>query len=170
MSDVQVRFAGDSAGIYHQNFLSSWMIGTRKEEVPMLVPTTETSIIANNQPATTVRNGVIQTPQPLNMPTMQDFVTVTTPYNMGANRIPRRVRKNGIYGSTPVTSDSGTSAFSCCPIPTPPSICIWNGSIGNIGKTTTPNFRETIELHTSIDRIFFNDYNVPSVVIHIPRD
>ena len=40
-SDVQVQFAGDPAGISHQNLLSSRKIGIRNKEVPVLAPPTE---------------------------------------------------------------------------------------------------------------------------------
>ena len=62
MSEVQVQFAGDSAGIYHQKLLSGKMVGIRHEEVLVLVPSTKPVIIANNQPAMPVGTGVIQTP------------------------------------------------------------------------------------------------------------
>ena len=109
------------------------MIGTRKEEVPMLVPTTETSIIANNQPAMTVSTGVINKPQVLKMPMMQEFIVDTTPYNTVANRTPRRVRRAGGDGSTPAVSGSVTSDVSRFPSPNPPYVCIWKGGISNKG-------------------------------------
>ena len=70
-SDVPVQFAGNSAVIYHQTLLSGRMIGIRHEEVPVLVPPMEPSIIANNQPAMNVSTGVIQAPQDLKTPTLQ---------------------------------------------------------------------------------------------------
>ena len=68
-SDVQVQFAGDSAGVSHQNLLSGPMIGIRQKEVPVLIPPMEQSIFSNNEPAITVSTGVIQTQQALKTPT-----------------------------------------------------------------------------------------------------
>ena len=70
-SDVQVQFAGNSAGISHQNLLSGRMIRIGQDEVPVLVTLTEPIIFANNKPAMTISTGVIQTPQAPTMPTMQ---------------------------------------------------------------------------------------------------
>ena len=36
--DIQVQFAGDIAGISYQKLLSSWRIGIKHEEVPVLYP------------------------------------------------------------------------------------------------------------------------------------
>ena len=69
--DLQVQFAGNSARIFHQNLLSGRMIGIRQEEVPVLFPLTEPIIAAKNQLGMTISNGVIQTPQALNVPTMK---------------------------------------------------------------------------------------------------
>ena len=73
-------------------------------------------------------------------------------------------------GSTPAASGIGTSAVDSCPSPTPPYVCIQNGRIRDIGQNTTPNFRETIEFHTSIDRRLSSYYNVSSIVSQILRD
>ena len=89
---------------------------------------------------------------------------------MGDKKTPQRVSKTGIDGSTPAVSGSGTSDIASCHNPTSPSVCIWNGSIGNIRQTTTPNSRETSEFHTSFDRIFSNYYNAPSIGRHILHD
>ena len=143
------------------------MIGIRHDEVPVLVPRTE-PIIKKNQPAMTLRTGVIPVPQALNMPAMEEGIAVTTVYKKGTNRNPWIVIRNGIDGSTPASGDSGTSAVdgsttavSFCPSLTPLyEIC--NSSIENIRQTTTPSFRETSELNTLIDRILYNDSNAPS--------
>ena len=95
---------------------------------------------------------------------------VTTPYNTGSNSNPRRFIRTGIYGYIPADIVSGTSVVDRYPIPIPPSFCICNVSIGNIGQTTNPNFRETSELHVSIDIIFSNDSNVLSVGSQILHD
>ena len=95
---------------------------------------------------------------------------VATQYNTRANRTPWRVSRTVIDGCTASASGSGTSDISSCPSLTPPSLCIWNGVIGDIGQTTTQKFRETCELHASIDRIFSNDSNALSVGIQILRD
>ena len=89
---------------------------------------------------------------------------------MGVNRTNRRVSRTGVKGSNPSDSGSGNSAVDRCPSPTPPYICICNGSIGNIGQNTTPNFRETSELHAYIDRRLSNDYNAPYVGSQIIHD
>ena len=118
----------------------------------------------------TVSTGVIQAPQALNTPATQEFISVTTPYNMGVNRTNRRVSRTGVKGSNPSDSGSGNSAVDRCPSPTPPYICICNGSIWNIGQTVNgsiPSLRDTSKFHTSIDGRFPNDYNVMSVVSQI---
>ena len=81
---------------------------------------------------------------------------------------PRRVIRTGVDGSTPSNNPpsnngSGTSDIDSCPSSTPPYVCIWNGSIGNIGQNNIPTFRETSEFHPSIDRILSNDSNAPSI-------
>ena len=86
--DVQVHFAGDIAGISHQKLFGGWMIRIRQEEVPVLVSPMQQSIIVNNQPAMNVRTGIIQTPQTLKTPLMQEFIAFTTSYSMGENRTP----------------------------------------------------------------------------------
>ena len=68
----------------------------------MLVPPMELSTITNNQPAMTVRNGVIQTPPDIKLPMIQEFIAVTTLYNTGVNRTPWIIIRTGINGSTPV--------------------------------------------------------------------
>ena len=83
---------------------------------------------------------------------MQEFFVFTTLYNTVANRTPRRVIRAGINWFTSSDNGSGTGDVASCPNPTVTSICIWNGRIGNIGKTTDTKFRETRELHTSMDR------------------
>ena len=77
----------------------------------------------------TVITGFIQTPHTLKTPTIQELIPVTTPYNAGVNRNPQRVTRTGIDGSTPDESSSETSAVASCTSTTPPSVCIWNGSI-----------------------------------------
>ena len=90
--------------------------------------------------------------------------------NTGENKTTQRVSSTGINGYTTAASDSGTSAVASFPSPTPPSVFNWNGIIGNIQQTATPKFREISELQTSIDRIFYNDYNAPSWIILLPMD
>ena len=92
---------------------------------------------------------------------------------MNINRTPRRIVRTGINGYTPASNFSGTSAVAIYPRPTPPSVCICYGIIGNIRKTvtgTTPYFRDIIGLHTYIELIFPNDSNLPSVGSQIVRD
>ena len=93
-----------------------------------------------------------------------------TPYSTGLNITPHRVSRTDLDGSTPVASYSGNSALASCPSPIPIYVCIWNGIIGNIGQTNTPNFRETSENHVSIHRIFSNYSNVPSIGSQILYD
>ena len=123
------------------------MIGIIHEEVPVLVTPTEPSIITNNQLAITVSTGVIQALHAFKTPATQEFITVTTPYNMGANRTPQIFIRTGVDDYSPAVSGSVTRAISSCASPTPPYVCIWNESVGNIGKTTTPKFTETSELN-----------------------
>ena len=135
----------------------------RHEEVPVKFPPKETNIIVKNQLAMKFSTGGIQAPQALYIPATQELIVVMTKYNTGENKTTQRVSCTGINGSNTAASDSGTSAVASFTSPTPPSVLNWNGSIGNIRKTDTPNFRETSELQTSIDRIFSNDYNAPPV-------
>ena len=122
MSDVKVQFVGNSAGISHQNLFSGRMISIIQEEVPVLVPPTEPSIVANNQLAMTVSTGVIQTPQALKTTMMQEFILDTTLYNMGVNRNPWRFIRASIDGSTPDTIGSGPSTVDICPSTSPPFV------------------------------------------------
>ena len=78
-----------------------------------------------NQPDMNVRNGFIQAPKAIKMPVMQEFVTVTTPYNT----INWRFISIGVNVSTPASSGSVNNYVASCPSPTPPSVCIWNGRI-----------------------------------------
>ena len=119
------------------------MIGIRQEEVPVLVPHMEPSIVLKNKHDMTISTGFIQAPQVNKPPVMQELVLVTTLYNMGENRNPRRVRRTNVDVSTPDSSGSGTSDVASCPRTTPCFVFIWNGSIGNMMQTTTPNFRAT---------------------------
>ena len=115
----------------------------------MLAPPTETIIGANNEPALTISNGFAQAPKELNMPTMEEFIAITTAYNAGENRTPRRVNRTGIDGSIPVTSGtssvyvSGTSAVCNITPPYDPHYVLWNKRIGNMRQTNTSNIRET---------------------------
>ena len=136
----------------------------------MLVPPTEPSIIANNQPAMTVVTGVIQAPQALKTPAKQEFIVCTTPYNTGANRTTCRFIRTEIDGYILAAIGSGTSFVAIRPSPTPHSFYIWNGRIVNIGQTNTPSFRETSGLHASIDIILSNDLNAPSAGSQILYD
>ena len=174
VSDVQVQLAGDLDEISHQKLLSDQVIGVRQEEFLVLVPPKEPIVIVSNQPAMTKRTGVIQTPQALKKPTMQELIADTAPYSiMNVNMNPQRINSTGIDGSTSSTSGSGTIAVAICISKTPPYFFSCNGSIGNIRKAvtgTTPYFRDTSYLHTSIDRILTNYSNVPSVISQILRD
>ena len=132
------------------------MIRIRQEEVPVLVFPKEPSIYCSFQAIKT--------------PTVQEFIADTAPYNTGANRTPWRFIRTGINGSIPSASGIVARVVTICTIPNPPYLCIWNGTIGNIRQTTTPNFRETSEFHTSIYRILSNDSNAWSLGSNILRD
>ena len=73
-SDLQVQFAGFSAGISHQNLLIKRAIGTRQEDVLVLVPPTEPIIVANNQPDRSNNTGVIHMPHELKMPKIKELI------------------------------------------------------------------------------------------------
>ena len=166
MSDTQVQFTVDPDRISHQNLLSGHMTGIRQEEVPVLVQPTEMSIAAKNKADMTISTGVIHTRQVLKTPTMKEFIMDTTPYRTGAKSTPKIMIRTGIDGSTPDVSGNVISAVDICPSTTPTYVCIWNGSIGNIGKTVTgtkPSFRDTSELHTYIGGILTNNSNFLSV-------
>ena len=92
----------------------------------------------------TFSTGVIQTPQMLKTPALQEFIAVTAPNDTGAKRTPRIVRSTSINGSTSSASFSITSSVYGCPSPNPPSFCIWNVIIVDIGQTTTSNFKELV--------------------------
>ena len=170
MSDKQVQFAGDPAEISHQNLLSIRKIRIRHEELPLLNPPTERIIGVKNRMAFTISAGFVQAPQALKTPTTEEVILVTTAFNKGANKTPRIFFRTEIYGTKPATSSSGISAVVSCPSPTPPSGCIWKGSIGNIRLTTTPNFSKSSEFNTPIDIILINDYIFPSFRSTIHRD
>ena len=114
--------------------------------------------------------GVIQGSQALKMPVMQKFIVVTTLCNTAENRTPLIVSRTENDFFTPAASSSGHSAVSSCPILIPPSVCICNGSIGNIRHTDKPNVSETSEFNTSIDRILSNYFIAPYVVSQILCD
>ena len=92
---------------------------------------------------------------------------------MGVNRTNRRVSRTGVKGSNPSDSGSGNSAVDRCPSPTPPYICICNGSIWNIGQTVNgsiPSLRDTSKFHTSINIILTNYSNAPFIGSQILHD
>ena len=74
MSGVQVQFAGNPARKAHQILLIIRNIGIRHEEVPVLAPPMETSTGANNQPALTISNNIVQDPKVLKTPTIEEFI------------------------------------------------------------------------------------------------
>ena len=180
MSDVQVQFASDPAGKTHQNLLSIQKIRIRQEEVPVLDPLIETNIVADNQKALKTSTGIVQAPKAIKTPKMEESITVMTAYNTGANRNPRRVIWTGVDDSTPVTSGtraidgstpvSGGSISSAVFTISPPPSIIWKGSIGNIRKTTTPNFKKPSELNAPVDRTLTSYYISQSPRSKILRD
>ena len=107
----------------------------------MLDTSTEPSIGANNQLDLTISTVVVQAPQALKTPTMEEVIAIMNAQNMGVNRTHRRVSRTDIDGNTPSPSSSGISAEGSCPSPTPPYGCIWKGIIENIRQTTTPTFQ-----------------------------
>ena len=98
----------------------------------------------------TVSTGVIQVPQALKTPVMQEFVACMASYNTGLNRTLRRVNRIGIDGNKPYPSSSVISSVVSCPSPTPPSGLIWNGSIVNIQGNTATNSMDSSELNAPI--------------------
>ena len=136
----------------------------------MLDPPFEPSIDADNQPDLTISTGVAQAPQALKTPAMKELVVDMDFYNTGANRNPQIVSNTAIYGTTTVTSSSEIIAVDICISPTPPSGCIWNGSIINLQKNTTPSLSNYSELNAPIDRRSTNDSISPSIISQILRD
>ena len=135
----------------------------------------ELSIGANNLPALTIRTGVLEDPKVIKTPTMEELIAIATAYNTGVNRNHQIVISTGIDGSTPVTSRTrdiygGSVTSYVCPIPLPPSGCIWKESIGNIRQNTTPNFRKYSKFNAPIDRILTNYSIFPSVRSQILHD
>ena len=116
-----------------------------------------------------VSTGVIQAPQALKIPVMQEFIAVTTPYNTREKRTPQRVSRTGINGSTLVTSGNRAVVVSgiiyVCPSPPPfaPPYVILDSSIGKIRQNNTPKLRDTNELNAHINRNLTNDPIVLSV-------
>ena len=157
VNDVQVQFVGDLAWISHQNLLRIREIRIRHKEVPVLHPPMEPSISANNQLNLTISIGFVQALQALMTPTTDEVITFTTVHNTVANMTPWRVISTGIDGTLLDLSRSEMSAVASCPSTTPPSGCIWNGSIGNTCQTTIPNFRNFSELNAPTERRFTND-------------
>ena len=115
----------------------------------MLAPLEESRIGTNNQPVLTISTGVVQAPKALRQPVMEKVIAITTAYNVGENRTPQRISKNGIDGSNTVTSGTravdGSVISAVCKSTPPctPTFVLWNNIIGNIRKTTTPKLRET---------------------------
>ena len=56
----------------------------------------------NNQPALTIITGVVQAPKVIKTPMIEEFIAITTEYNMGSNRTPQRTSRTGVEPSTPV--------------------------------------------------------------------
>ena len=102
----------------------------------MLAPLEESRIGTNNQPVLTISTGVVQAPKALRQPVMEKVIAITTAYNVGENRTPQRISKNGIDGSNTVTSgtravDDGSGTSAVCTITPPPSGRMRKGSIWN---------------------------------------
>ena len=64
------------------------MIGIRHEEVTVMVPFMEPSIEMNNQSVLNIITGVVQATKAIKLPTMEEVITITTAYTIGANRTP----------------------------------------------------------------------------------
>ena len=86
----------------------------------MFAPPTETIIGANNEPDLKISTGVVQAPQVLKTPVMQEFSTETASYKTGENRTPWSISRTGIDATTPASVSSGISAVDSCLSPTPP--------------------------------------------------
>ena len=87
-TDIQAQFAGNQSGKPPQNLFSSQMIGIRHEEVTVMVPFMEPSIEMNNQSVLNIITGVVQATKAIKLPTMEEVITITTVYTIGANRTP----------------------------------------------------------------------------------
>ena len=90
-----------------------------------------------------ISTGVVQVPQALKTPMMEEVIAFMTAYNIGANRNHCIFIRTGIDCTTPDPSSSGSSAVANCPSPNPSYACIWKVIIGNIRKNNTPNFRKS---------------------------
>ena len=107
---------------------------------------------------------------------MEEFIAITTSYNAGVNRTPRKIIRAVIDGSTPFTSGTrsvhGSGISDVCPSPPPcaPPSVLCNNIIGNIRQTTTPNLRYINELTSPIDRSLTNDTIELSVSSQILSD
>ena len=71
LSELQFQYVVNTAGISHQNLLSSRKIEIRHKEVLVLDTPMEPSIGTKNQPDFTISNGVVQAPQELKTPVIQ---------------------------------------------------------------------------------------------------
>ena len=148
-SGVQVQFADNPAGKTHQNLLISRMIGIWHEEILVLAPLMEPCIGMKNQPVLTIIIGVVQATNAQTLPMMKEAIAITTVYNAGEIRTPRRISRTVVYGSNPYTSTArafdGSVISDIYPNPPPctPPYILWYRSIGNIRQTTTPKRKKT---------------------------
>ena len=122
------------------------MIGIRHKEVSVLPSSMNLRIGANNQLALSISTGILQVPQTLKSPAVQELVAGTASKNMGTNKNPWQGNRTGVDRTTPVPSGiSGTSAA-------PSSGCLCNPRIKKIWQLTTPNFRKSDELNALVER------------------
>ena len=90
-------------------------------------------------------------------------------YKTGLNRTPRRLKWTGIGGTTQDTSSSVIISVDSCPFPTQPFCSIWNGRIGDIRQTITPDFIKYSEFSAPNDRILTNESIFLSIISQIFR-
>ena len=84
---------------------------------------TEEIIGANNQTTLTISIGVVQAPKAFKTDMVEEVILITTVYNTGANRTPRRVIRTEVDGSTQIISETGNvygSSRTSYVCPSPP--------------------------------------------------
>ena len=122
------------------------------------------------------------------MPSVKKISADTTSGNTWTNRTPWLTSRTGINGSIPIStpihsgiretsipdsSDSIVTRISVVTIDNitdPPTEAIWSPGVGNKRQYTTPYFRDSDKLDTSIDGNFTNKLVDPPIFTDVVRD
>ena len=108
MSYSQVEFESDSDKTTHtsnrdthQKLLSRRTIGICNKYISIFSPLMDTKIGANNHPAFLVSTGVLQAPQALQSPSVQEIISDAAADKMGTNRTLQPVIRTGMGVTDP---------------------------------------------------------------------